>query len=65
VVDLVYALGYALWTGVVVVLFVQVVPEAKRRQIFQALDAYDAARWARAGAVREVAADPPQAAKHP
>jgi len=29
VVDLLYALGWALWTGVVVVVFVQVVPEAK------------------------------------
>jgi hypothetical protein len=42
--DLVYALGYALWTGVVVVLFVQVIPEAKRRQFKQALDAYEAAQ---------------------
>ena len=38
-----YALGYALWTGVVVVVFVQVFPEAKRRQFKQALDAYEAA----------------------
>jgi hypothetical protein len=36
-------LGDALWTGVVVVLFVQVVPEAKRRQFKQVLDAYEAA----------------------
>jgi hypothetical protein len=42
--DLLYALGYALWTGVVVVLFVQVFPEAKRRQFKQALDAYEAAQ---------------------
>ena len=41
--DLLYALGWALWTGVVVVLFVEVVPEVKRRQIKQALEAYDAA----------------------
>jgi hypothetical protein len=33
VADLLYALGWALWTGVVVVVFVQVVPEAKRRQL--------------------------------
>jgi hypothetical protein len=33
VADLVYALGWALWTGVVVVVFVHVVPEAKRRQL--------------------------------
>jgi hypothetical protein len=43
VADLLYALGYALWTGVVVVVFVQVFPEAKRRQFKQALDAYEAA----------------------
>jgi hypothetical protein len=42
VADLLYALGYALWTGVVVVLFVQIFPEAKRRQFKQALDAYEA-----------------------
>jgi len=42
VADLLYALGYALWTGVVVVVFVQVFPEAKRRQFKQVLDAYEA-----------------------
>jgi F0F1-type ATP synthase assembly protein I len=51
VADLLYALGYALWTGVVVVVFVQVFPEAKRRQFKQALDAYEATQGdeARAG----------------
>jgi hypothetical protein len=44
VADLLYALGYALWTGVVVVVLVQVVPEAKRRQYKVALDAYAAAQ---------------------
>jgi hypothetical protein len=44
VADLLYALGYALWTGVVVVVFVQIIPEAKRRQFKQALDAYEATR---------------------
>jgi hypothetical protein len=43
VADLLYALGWALWTGVVVVVFVQIIPEAKRRQIKRALDAYEAA----------------------
>lgn len=43
VADLIYALGWALWTGVVVVIFVQIWPEAKRRQFKQALDAYEAA----------------------
>ena len=40
--DLLYSLGFALWTGVVVVLFVQVVPEAKRRQFKRWLDDYEA-----------------------
>jgi hypothetical protein len=48
VADLLYALGWALWTGVVVVVFVQVIPEAKRRQVKKALDAFDAARRAEA-----------------
>jgi hypothetical protein len=51
VAELFYALGFALWTGVVVVVFVQVFPEVKRRQYKQALDAYEAAQreQARAG----------------
>jgi hypothetical protein len=49
--DLLYALGWSLWTGVIVVVFVQIWPETKRRQYMQALDAYEAAvgRQARAG----------------
>jgi hypothetical protein len=50
VADLVYELGYALWTGVVVVVFVQIIPEAKRRQFKQMLDAYEVARRERARA---------------
>jgi hypothetical protein len=42
VADLLYSLGFALWTGVVVVLFVQVIPEAKRRQVKRWLDDYEA-----------------------
>jgi hypothetical protein len=42
--DLLYALGWSLWTGVVVVFFVQIWPEAKRRQLKRWLDAYEAAR---------------------
>ena len=42
--DLLYTLGWALWTGVVVVLFLQVIPETKRRQIKRALDAFEAGR---------------------
>jgi hypothetical protein len=43
VADLLYALGWALWTGVVVALFVEVIPRAKQRQIKRALNAYEAA----------------------
>jgi len=43
VADLLYALGWSLWTGVVVVVFVQVYPEAKKRQFKRAIDAYEAA----------------------
>ena len=51
VADLLYSLGFSLWTGVVVVVFVQIWPEAKRRQLERWLDAYDAAlrEKARAG----------------
>jgi hypothetical protein len=51
VADLLYALGWALWTGAVVTVFVQVVPEVKRRQLKRWLDAYEAAQreQARAG----------------
>ena len=48
--DLLYALGWALWTGVVVVVFVQIYPETKKRQYKQALDAYEAAVGDRARA---------------
>ena len=41
--DLIYTLGWALWTGVVVVVFLQIIPEAKRRQFKRVLDAYEAA----------------------
>ena len=49
--DLLYALGWALWTSVIVVVFVQLWPEAKKRQYKQALDAYEATagHQARAG----------------
>jgi F0F1-type ATP synthase assembly protein I len=39
--DLLYGLGFALWTGVVVVAFAQVWPEWKKRQINALLDAYE------------------------
>jgi hypothetical protein len=50
VADLLYALGWALWTGVVVVVFVQIFPEAKRRQYKGVLDAYEAAQREKAQA---------------
>jgi hypothetical protein len=51
VADLLYSLGGVLWTGIVLVVFVQIWPEAKRRQYKQAIDAYEAAvrRQARVG----------------
>jgi hypothetical protein len=58
VADLLYALGWALWTSVVVVMFVQIWPEAKKRQYNQALDAYEAALGAQARAGSGRAPDP-------
>ena len=40
--DLLHALGWSLWTGVVVALFIQVIPEVKQRQIRRVLDSYEA-----------------------
>jgi hypothetical protein len=48
--DLLHALGWSLWTGVVVAVFVQIIPEAKQRQIKRALDAYEALRREKAQA---------------
>jgi hypothetical protein len=42
VAELLYSLGFALWTGIVVTVFVQIWPEAKRRQLKRWLDAYEA-----------------------
>jgi hypothetical protein len=42
--DLLYALGLSLWTGVVVAMFVEVIPEVKRRQFKETIDAYEALR---------------------
>jgi hypothetical protein len=39
--DLVYALGLTLWTGVVVTVFVQVLPDLKRRQIRRIVERFD------------------------
>ncbi len=58
--DLIYTFGWALWTGVVVVVFVQLWPEVKRRQFKQALDAYEAAAsdQPRPGSAHPAAAPP-------
>lgn len=37
--DVTYTFGFALWTAAVVVVLVEVIPEAKRRQIRRALEA--------------------------
>jgi hypothetical protein len=41
--DLLYALGLAMWTGTVVVVLTEIIPEIKERQILAAIDAYEAA----------------------
>ena len=55
--DLLLALGWSLWTGVVVAVFVEVIPEVKRRQIKRAVDGYEALRrkHSHGGAKREKA----------
>jgi hypothetical protein len=60
VADLVYALGGVLWTGVVLVVFIQVYPETKRRQFKRALDAYEAAMGDRARSGSGNSLDPAQ-----
>ena len=49
--DLLHALGWSLWTGAVVAVFVQVIPEAKRRQIRRTVEAYEALRREKAQAI--------------
>lgn len=39
--DLLYTLGYALWTGAVVVALLEVVPRVKQRQFREMLQAYE------------------------
>ena len=61
VADLLYSLGFALWTGVVVAVFVQIWPEAKRRQLKRWLDVYEAARREKARAGSDQASGNDQA----
>ena len=42
--DMVYTFGFALWTGAVVVVLVEIIPEVKRAQIRRSLEAYEAIR---------------------
>ncbi len=58
--DLLYTLGFALWTGAVIVVFIQLLPQAKRRQVRRALEAYEAAERdnARQGSDAERTAKP-------
>jgi hypothetical protein len=55
VADLLLALGWSLWTGVVVAVFVEVIPEVKRRQIKEAVESFEAMRRQQAGEKREKA----------
>jgi hypothetical protein len=50
--ELLYAVGWALWTGVVVFVFAEVIPEAKRRQVSRYLGDYEAAKRDRARGAR-------------
>jgi hypothetical protein len=40
--DLLYAFGWSLWTGCVVVLFLEVIPAVKQRQLQRAVRSYEA-----------------------
>jgi F0F1-type ATP synthase assembly protein I len=42
--DLTYTFGFALWTAAVIVVLIEIIPEAKRRQVRRALEAYEAVR---------------------
>ena len=63
VADLLYALGGVLWTGVVLVVFIQIYPEAQKRQYMRALDAYEATVGAQARAGSDQVPDPASARK--
>jgi hypothetical protein len=54
--DLLYTFGFALWTGVVVVTLVDIIPAAKERQISRWLDAYEAAQDSPARSMGDVRA---------
>jgi hypothetical protein len=58
VADLLYTFGWALWTGIVVVAVVEIIPAAKERQISRALDVYEAALRSRTRANEDVSTSP-------
>jgi hypothetical protein len=47
--DMIYTFGFALWTGAVIVVLLEVILRVKRRQIRRALEAYEATRETKAG----------------
>jgi hypothetical protein len=51
--DLTYTFGFALWTAAVIVVLIEVIPEAKRRQVRRALEAYEAVRLQEAQTPRD------------
>jgi hypothetical protein len=53
--DLLYTLGWALWTGVVVAVYLQIIPAVKQRGYKRLLAEYEAARRDDAGAERDQA----------
>jgi F0F1-type ATP synthase assembly protein I len=47
--DLLYGLGLSMWTGIVVVLFVQVFPQTTRRDLESLINAYEASKRSEQG----------------
>jgi hypothetical protein len=56
--ELLYALGFALWTGVVVVTLIDIIPAAKERQVSRWLDAAEEELRSRAAAPGDAGATP-------
>ena len=46
--DLLCTLGFAMWTAIVVVVLVEIIPEVRRRQIRRSLELYEAIRRGKA-----------------
>jgi hypothetical protein len=64
-VDLLYTLGFALWTGVVVVVLVEIIPAAKERQVNRWLDGYEAALRSRPPNASGESPGPPSRSRGP